>query len=73
MATGSNGPAADTLVDIQAIKSCLEELENHAAANGIPLAANLIGAASRAIADEIAERKFRRANPKHRLSHMFDA
>ncbi len=56
MATRSKGPATDSLADIRAIKACLEELESHAAANGVLLAANLIGAASRAIADELAKR-----------------
>jgi len=56
MATRSKGPPSESLVDIRAIKACLEELESHAAANGILLAANLIGAASRAIADELAQR-----------------
>ena len=56
MATRSKGPPIDQVADIRAIKACLEQLEGHAAANGIPLAANLIGAASRAIADELAQR-----------------
>ena len=48
--------SSNSLADIRAIKACLEELESHAAANGVALAANLIGAASRAIADELVER-----------------
>ena len=56
MATRSKGPPNDSLADIRAIKACLEELESHAAANGVALAANLIGAASRALADELAAR-----------------
>ena len=56
MARRSKGPPNSSLADIRAIKACLEELESHAAANGVALAANLIGAASRAIADELAER-----------------
>lgn len=43
--------------EILALKACLEELEGHAAANGMPLAANLIGAAADAITDEIVERR----------------
>ena len=56
MATRSKGPPNNSLADIRAIKACLEELESHAAANGAALAANLIGAASRALADELAVR-----------------
>jgi hypothetical protein len=51
---------ADLNNDIQALKVCLDELGDHAAAKGLPLAANLIGAASRAVADEILERKVQR-------------
>jgi hypothetical protein len=50
----------DALVDVRAIKACLDELGDHATANGLLLAANLIGAASRAIADEMVEQKMRR-------------
>ena len=51
---------ADLNSDIQALQVCLEELGDHAAAKGLSLAANLIGAASRALADEILERKVQR-------------
>ena len=51
---------ADLNSEIQALKVCLDELGDHAAAKGLPLAANLIGAASRAVADEILERKVQR-------------
>ena len=57
MSNRSNGSPVSPLVDIRAIKACLDELGDHAAANGLLLAANLIGAASGAIADEIVERK----------------
>ena len=57
MSTRSNCALDNPLVDIRAIKACLDELGDHAAANGLLLAANLIGAASGAIADEIVERK----------------
>ena len=49
---GGNSPFGD----MQALKMCLDELGHHAATNGLPLAATLIGAAARAIADEILER-----------------
>ena len=70
MATRSKRPPSDDVADIRAIKACLEQLESHAAANGILLAANLIGAASRAIADELAQRGGTSAiyvNPETRL------
>ncbi len=57
MSTRSNCAPDNPLVDIRAIKACLDELGDHAAANGLPLAANLIGAASGAIADEIVRRR----------------
>lgn len=57
MSTRPNRAPDSPLVDIRAIKACLDELGDHAAANGLSLAANLIGAASGAIADEIVERK----------------
>lgn len=41
---------------MHAMKSCLDQLVNHAEAQGWVLAANLIGAASRAISDELVER-----------------
>lgn len=50
---GGNSPFGD----IQALKVCLDELAQHASSNGLPLAATLIGAAARAIADEMLERK----------------
>ena len=40
-------------VEALAIRRCLDELVNHAEAQGFSLAANLIGAASRAISDEL--------------------
>ena len=57
MSTRSSSAPDSPLVDIRAIKACLDELGDHAAANGLLLAANLIGAASGAIADEIVERR----------------
>lgn len=57
MSAQSSHAPGNPLVDIRAIKACLDELGDHAAANGLLLAANLIGAASGAIADEIVERK----------------
>ena len=39
--------------EAHAIRLCLDELGAHAEAQGLALAANLIGAASRAISDEI--------------------
>ena len=59
MASSRNGKPYDPLVDIHAIKACLDELGDHAAVNGLGLAANLIGAASRAIEDELVERRVR--------------
>ena len=41
---------------MQAMKSCLDQLVDHAESQGWILAANLIGAASRAISDELVER-----------------
>jgi hypothetical protein len=57
MATGSNGGGAGRLGEIQAIITVLDQLEGQAEANGLKLAANLIGAASRAIADDISEQR----------------
>jgi len=59
MATRYDGAPTDPLVDIRAMQVCLDELGDHAAANGLTLAATLIGAASRALADEIVERRAR--------------
>ncbi len=59
MASSQNENSKEQFVDIYAIKACLDELGDHAAANGLGLAANLIGAASRAIEDELVERKVR--------------
>ena len=59
MATRYDGAPKDPLVDIRAMQVCLDELGDHAAATGMTLAATLIGAASRAIADEIVERRAR--------------
>ena len=59
MATRYDGAPTDPLVDIRAMQVCLDELGDHAAARGMTLAATLIGAASRAIADEIIERRAR--------------
>ena len=42
---------------MQAMRSCLDQLVNHAEAQGWVLAANLIGAASRALADELVQRE----------------
>lgn len=39
--------------EAQALRQCLDELVEHAEAQGLSLAANLIGAASRAISDEM--------------------
>jgi hypothetical protein len=60
MATRSDGAPTDPLVDIRAMQVCLDELGDHATANGLSLAATLIGAASRAIEDEIMERRARK-------------
>jgi hypothetical protein len=57
MATRLKVGGKDPFGDIQALKICLDELGDHAATNGLPLAATLIGAAARAIGDEILERK----------------
>lgn len=73
MATRSKGPPNSSLADIRAIKACLEELESHAAANGIALAANLIGAASRAIADELVERSAGRRDCRGSEFRTYDA
>lgn len=43
-------------VEAHAIRLCLDELVSHAEAQGLILAANLIGAASRAISDEIIQK-----------------
>ena len=43
-------------VEAHAIRLCLDELVGHAEAQGLTLAANLIGAASRAISDEIIQK-----------------
>lgn len=69
MTTRSNRLPDGPLVDIRAIKACLDELGDHAAANGLLLAANLIGAASGAIADEIVERKAKQVSAvtSHRM------
>ncbi len=56
MATRYDSAPIDPLVDIRAMQVCLDELGDDAAAKGMTLAATLIGAASRAIADEIVER-----------------
>ncbi len=42
--------------EAHAIRLCLDELGAHAEAQGLTLAANLIGAASRAISDEIFQK-----------------
>lgn len=73
MATRSKEPASNSLADIRAIKACLEELESHAAANGVLLAANLIGAASRAIADELAKRGAERSACISSEQRIYDA
>ncbi len=73
MATGSNGSADDRENNIQAIKACLDQLGSHAESYGLPLAANLIGAASRAIADEIAERRARKQDWTKPENRVFDA
>jgi hypothetical protein len=59
MTTEPKGGAGSQLSEIEAIKECLDHLEDHVAVNGLPLAANLIGAASRALADEIHQQKAR--------------
>lgn len=46
---------AERLKELKALKNCLEELESHAEISGAGLAAHLIGAASKAIDDEIFE------------------
>lgn len=43
--------------EAHAIRLCLDELGAHAEAQGLTLAANLIGAASRAISDEIFQKE----------------
>ncbi len=73
MATGQNGEADGRAGNIRAIKACLDQLGSHAEAYGLPLAANLIGAASRAIADEIAERKVRKQDWTKPEDRMYDA
>jgi hypothetical protein len=57
MATRSKLGCYAPSVDIQALKVCLDELAEQASGNGLPLAATLIGAAARAVGDEILERK----------------
>ena len=73
MARGSDGGTARRESDIQAIKACLDELGGHAESYGLSLAANLIGAASRAIADEIAERRVRNLDWSKHENRLFDA
>lgn len=73
MSTRSNGAPDNPLVDIRAIKACLDELGDHAAANGLLLAANLIGAASGAIADEIITRRVKRQVSATSREQMFNA
>lgn len=72
MSTRSNCAPDSPTVDIRAIKACLDELGDHAAANGLLLAANLIGAASGAIADEIVERKAKRQDCVSNGQTMFN-
>jgi hypothetical protein len=66
---GSNSPSGD----IQALKVCLDELARHASCNGLPLAATLIGAAARAVGDEILERKAKRQVSIAHETRRFDA
>ncbi len=73
MATESNGGTNDRENDIRAIKACLDRLGGDAEAHGLTLAANLIGAASRAIADEIMERKVRNQDWSKPEIRVFDA
>ncbi|MDJ0607890.1 MAG: hypothetical protein QNJ67_02870 [Kiloniellales bacterium] len=48
---------AHNSAEAHAIRLCLDELGAHAEAQGLTLAANLIGAASRAISDEIFQKE----------------
>ncbi len=48
---------APRLASMKAIKGCLDQLVEEAAASQMPLAAMLIGAASEAIADDISQLK----------------
>ena len=73
MTMRSNDAPVTPLVDIRAIKACLDELGDHAAANGLLLAANLIGAASGAIADEIVVRKAKKQVTAMTSQSVFNA
>lgn len=73
MATKRKGAPTDPLVDMRAIMTCLDELGDHATAQGLPLAATLIGAASRAIADEIVERGAGKQVPTAPSEQIFNA
>lgn len=73
MSSRSNGATANSLVEMQALRVCLDQLGDQANAQGMPLVANLIGAASRAIADEILDRSARQQVDVKPGAHLFDA
>ena len=51
-----NGAGTDPRPQMQGMKDSLDQLHGEAAAQDLPLAAALIGAASEAISDEIVDR-----------------
>lgn len=61
------------LKELKAIRNCLGELEGHAQLSGAELAANLIGAASKAIEDEILEREAVPGMPRRYFGIRYDA
>lgn len=73
MATEISDGTANRVNEIRAIKACLDQLGDHAVGFGLPLVANLIGAASRAIADEMTERQARNQDWKKSENQLFDA
>ena len=73
MKTGAKSHTDDRDSDIEAIKACLDQLGNHVELYGLLLAANLIGAASRAITAEIAERRARNQDWTKPENRVFDA
>ena len=64
---------SDALNELKAIRNCLGELEGHAQLNGAQLAANLIGAASKALEDEIFEREATPGISRHYFGIRYDA
>lgn len=58
---------------IRAIKLCLDELGVQAEANDLALAANLIGAAARALEDEIYENEIRNRARDALLERTYNA